>query len=131
MEKGKISLDQNSKKILVDDAREITYEQAKAYIPSTRKTKMLEVDNKAKIIENKIIRQRIFIRLEDTSDQNKLIQIKRIIDDNSGVNEVVLVLGNSSNKQAMRLPFGINFNDRSIEYLSDIVGTDNVKVQPV
>lgn len=129
--KGKVSIDQNSKKILVDDAREITYEQAKAFIPSARKTKMLEVDTKSKVIEDKILKQRIFIRLVDSSDQDKLIRIKQIIDDNSGLNEVVLVLGEQNNKQAMRLPFGINFNDQSLTYLSDIVGSDNVKVQPV
>ena len=121
-------------KVMVDDAREVTPEQAAAYQSTGRKPKTPKI-SKAKVLNSKTASkkieqpERVFVRLADSSDQKVLIALKKTIDENSGSTEVVLVLAGKTDKQAIKLPGGINRDGNGIELLKELVGAENIKVQ--
>ena len=120
-------------KVMVDDAREVTPEQAAAYqstgrkvkTPKATKPKVKNTKSPAKSIDQP---ERVFVRLADSSDQKVLISLKKTIDDNPGLTEVVLVLAGKREKQAIKLPGGINREGNGIQILKDLVGEENIKV---
>lgn len=121
-------------KVMVDDAREVTVEQAQAY-QAKGKTKKAPKPSKPKVapkprdIEQASMpgMERVYIRLKDSNDQELLLSLKETIDAHHGETEVVLVLGD--NKQAVKLPSRVNRDDKVLEKLHALVGADNVKVQ--
>lgn len=160
--RGKISAkDRDGKigeelKILVDDAREITPEQAAMYQPTGRKQKPLSEGRKkaygsqlpsmrtsvspnsaravvASAASNntasisKPAAPRVYIRLANTQDQQVLMSLKETIDAHNGETDVVLVLGES--KQVIKLPSGVREDEVVIGKLRTLVGAENVKFQ--
>lgn len=138
--KGKVSStdrDGNSTgeiKVLADDAREITYEQAKAYQPTGKKPKTpkpstaaTKKSSEASSVVDDVCR-RVYIRIENSDDSDMLISLKKTIDNNGGDTEVVLVLGPSSSKQIVRLPIKISASEDSLQSLGELVGPQNVKL---
>jgi DNA polymerase-3 subunit alpha len=140
-------------KILVDDAREITAEQATNYQATGKKmrppgnkksaaeavtaTKPKSFDEKKKEAAQKKaaakqapapVAERLYIRLHDSKNQELLMALKQSIDEAQGNTEVVLVLGPSESKQIIKLPGGINRDRNVIAKLEGLVGTDNVKI---
>ncbi len=128
----------NEIKILVDDAREVSYEQASAY-ESTGKTKKVPkatskpaVKAKATVAENTVATsslQRLYIRIESPDDHTKLIDIKQIIDTSRGETDVVLVVGPGDAKQAIKLPVRIEPTEEHIAQIAELIGSDNIKLQ--
>ncbi|MET1032926.1 MAG: DNA polymerase III subunit alpha [Candidatus Saccharimonadales bacterium] len=141
-------------KILVDDAREITGEQALSYQPTGKKmrppgskkspaaavtaTKARPDKNASKDANGSgaksttpapVIAERVYIRLQDSQNHDLLHSIKQSLDESVGSTEVVLVLGPSENKQIIKLPVGIVKSAAVLEKLQTLVGTDNIKVQ--
>ena len=124
-------------KIMVDDAREVTVEQAQAYQSRGKEKKAPKPNKKltgAKTGESKEqaslpTMERVYIRLEDSSDQKLLISLKETIDNNVGETEVVLVLGPAANKQIVKLPGKVSREGVVIEMLHELVGATNVKLQ--
>jgi DNA polymerase-3 subunit alpha len=142
-------------KILVDDAREITGEQALAYqatgkkmrppgskksaaeaVTATRPRTFTESKPKAGPKptgigpkSSQVVPERIYIRLQDGQNQELLLSLKRSIDESKGNTEVVLVLGPADNKQVIKLPGGIANEDPVLVKLQNLVGADNVKIQ--
>ncbi|HUD10705.1 MAG TPA: DNA polymerase III subunit alpha [Candidatus Saccharimonadales bacterium] len=128
-------------KIIVDDAREITSEQASAYKLTGKKkrspkpkttaqknsTEALQSSASAIIDTDKP--ERLYIRLSDGRDHELLLSLKGVIDDFHGDTEVVLVLGSSDDKQIIKLPNKITTDDRALDRLRATVGHENVKVQ--
>lgn len=119
-------------KILVDDAREITHEQAVAYEATGKKPKVLKPTKAIKNISNKKVDSktkpsRLYVRLVSSSDQEKLIKIKQVIDTHPGDLEIVLVLGGNE-KQIIKLPGKIT-TDAGVEAIRNVIGTENVKIQ--
>lgn len=122
-------------KIIVDDAREITPEQAAAYQATGRKKRALKPSKKPLVKVNKSPEpskdfkpQRLYARVKDSSDSALLIKLKTVIDENPGGTEVVLVVGPDATKQIIRLPGRINL-EGTLESISTLMGKDNVKVQ--
>jgi DNA polymerase III subunit alpha len=119
-------------KLLVDEARVITPDQAAAYQSRGRKQK---VPTQAKPVTIKPSAateakdRRVYIRLMDSQDTAMLTKLKQIIDEFTGSTEVVLVLGQDDRKQIIKLPSGIAITDSAIEQLSAAVGKDQVIVQ--
>lgn len=124
-------------KILVDDAREVTYEQAAAY-QATGKKKAEPKPTKSRktapatttpmpSVETEIPK-RVYIRLENSNDQDMLLSLKSAIDSRKGNTEVVLVLGAHNNKQIIKLPMRIVSDDETLQLLGQLVGGDNVKL---
>lgn len=139
-------------KILVDDAREITAEQAQAYTPSGRRQKLpgekranaaaattsgrgkfsgpgsaASVSAPAPAAPK--VPPRLYVRLSDSKNQDMLMSLKQVLDGNQGNTEVVLVLGPSDNRQVIKLPVMCSTEESALTKLRDIVGHTNVKVQ--
>ncbi|MEK7599950.1 MAG: DNA polymerase III subunit alpha [Patescibacteria group bacterium] len=123
-------------KVMVDDAREITSQQASAYEATgkKRKTPKARAAAKPKAVSAKVdqpsvtepVTQRLYIRLINTNDENTLRTLKETIDDHQGETEVVLVLGASESKQAIKLPTGIDRASEGLNKLETLVGADNL-----
>lgn len=124
-------------KIMVDDAREITSQQAGAYQATGKKRKTPKpkaVPNSKKPSQASAKAQpepkeRLYIRLQDSSDEQTLRSLKETIDNHKGATEVVLVLGESDKKQAIKLPSGFDRAGGGLELLQDLVGTSNLVIK--
>lgn len=129
-------------KIMVDDGREITAEQAASYQPTGRKQKTPgsgkraaasagtaknRTSQAAAAVEKKP--PRIYIRLLDSTDQQLLLALKQAIDGARGNTDVVLVLGPLERKQIIKLPGGVEHGDDILGKLRAVVGAENVKMQ--
>lgn len=116
-------------KLLADEAREVTHEQAAAYQSTGRQPKKLKAGKKTapRKVTQADVTTRLYIRLADSRDQALLMDLKKIIENNSGEMEVVLVVG--ADKQVIRLPARINNSPDSIDQVVALVGTENIKLQ--
>lgn len=134
---GKIGTDV---KIMVDDAREITTQQAVAYQATGKKRKTPKVTAKAKLavaaakkvsIRTDTIDKplRLFIRLANTEDEQTLFTLKETIDSHKGETEVVLVLGEAEQRQAIKLPGGIDRHGGGLAKLQTLIGSENLVLQ--
>jgi DNA polymerase-3 subunit alpha len=125
-------------KVMVDDARELTSQQAAAYQSTGKKPKVLK---KPKVSLQSAVKAakaqaadvdkplRLYIRLVDTNDQQTLLSLKQTIDANSGSTEVVLVLGEAAQKQAIKLPGGIDRHSGGLAQLQSLIGSENLVLQ--
>lgn len=124
-------------KIIVDDAREVTPEQATAYQPTGKKKSPPKPKKNARHSTTQAPDDgalaarsaRIYVRVADTSDQEKLVSIKSVIENHSGSTEIVLVVGEEQNKQIIRLPVRVDAGSSCLEDLASVVGAENVKYQ--
>ncbi|HVA11032.1 MAG TPA: DNA polymerase III subunit alpha [Candidatus Dormibacteraeota bacterium] len=128
-------------KIIADDAREITPQQAQAYQPTGKKARVPKIRQKAADGETlgpaatpadpdiTPTQERVYIRLQNTEDQQTLLSLKQTIDVHQGSTEVVLVLGEASGKQAIKLPGGIDASSEGLGKLAELVGSDNLVVR--
>lgn len=137
-------------KILVDDAREISAEQATAYQPTGKKmrgpgnkrsaaasvtatkdraTSVSPAAAKTEADVQKPKTQRVYLRLVDSHNQALLLSLKQMIDREKGETDVILVLGPTDSKQIIKLPAGINNQSAIIDKLRELIGKENVKVQ--
>lgn len=80
-------------------------------------------------MEDKHLTKKLYIRIENSNDSDLLIAVKRILDQNPGQIEVILVLGPSQNKQPVRLPSRVDTAQDVLDSLETVVGADNVKFQ--
>jgi len=138
--KGKISSkDRNGEltseiKILADDAREVTTAQAAAYQATGKKPKVPKPGKPVKkvgqdtIAAVSVASPRVYIRLHSGEDQTMLLGLKEKIDTHKGDTEVVLVLGESDQKQIIKLPMRLSANEDSLAELAAVVGADNIKL---
>jgi DNA polymerase-3 subunit alpha len=121
-------------KIMVDDAREITSQQAAAYQLTGKKRKVPKakaaaVTKQKSKTESQPINQKVYIRLSSTNDEQTLVNLKQTIDNHSGDTEVVLVLGEASSKQAIKLPGGIDKAGDAVGKLQALVGQENLVIR--
>jgi DNA polymerase-3 subunit alpha len=127
----------NEVKVMVDDAREVTVDQAQAY-QSTGKEKKAPKARKSvpnagspRTAEQSSLptMERVYIRLEDSTNQELLVSLKETIDAHVGDTEVVLVLGPPASKQVVKLPSRVDRGETVLEKLQTLVGATNVKLQ--
>lgn len=121
-------------KVMVDDAREITTQQATAYQltgkkPKTPKAKAAAVTKPKAQSTAEPINQKVYIRLVSTSDEKTLLSLKETIDNHKGETEVVLVLGEAAGRQAIKLPGGIDRGSEGMVKLQSLVGSENLVVR--
>lgn len=122
-------------KVLVDDAREITVQQAEGYqatgkklkVPSTGKKKVVATVTEAPVAES--VAKRVYIRLLRSDDHDMLLALKQAIDEQVGESEVVLVMGADNAKQIIRLPSRVRTDEPVLSRLEELVGAGNVKFQ--
>ncbi len=128
-------------KIMADEAREITHEQATAYQSTGRKKKTPKEAKQAKgsalkqaVAEAKAERaeathtQRLYIRVLNTKDQTLLQNLKATLDEAPGSTEVVLVLGPDEAKQPVKLPDRVDPNQGLLEKLGTLFTPENVRL---
>lgn len=132
-------------KIMVDDAREITAQQAMGYkargrkvnVPKIRSSKnstaIKKSSNNASAVSTQASEpstsERLYLRIGDSKDEQLLISLKQVIDDARGDTDVVLVLG-LAKKQIIKLPAGIDKRDKdAICQLEELIGKGNVVLQ--
>lgn len=128
---------QEDMKVLADEAREITIEQAEAYQPRGKTMKLPGVGRStvAKQVVSKPaanapqLKPRLYIRMMNSSDQDMLLGLKKMIDANKGDTEVVLVVGAVENKQIIKLPTGVQVNDVLLGEVRQLVGESHVVLQ--
>ncbi|HTE21551.1 MAG TPA: DNA polymerase III subunit alpha [Candidatus Limnocylindria bacterium] len=121
-------------KIMVDDAREVTPEQASAYQATGKKPKTPANGKKvaaATVTAPKpasTTPPRVYIRIEQGDDHQTLTSLRAIVDANKGETEVVLVVGPTASKQIIRLPMKIKSDTECLNLFSELVGKENVRV---
>lgn len=124
-------------KILVDDAREVTPEQAAAYqvsgkkpkIPKASKAKVTLAKSATSEAITKEIEKRIYIRLQSTSEDDKLMTLKTLLDKRAGMTPVVLVVGDAKEKKIIKLPQYVDPSQDLLADLAEIFGKPAVKYQ--
>ena len=126
-------------KVMVDDAREVTPDQATAYQSTGKKLRTPKATaSKAKVPHlpgpgaqsaTPPAPERLYIRITSSNDEKTLLSLKQTIDENRGSTEVVLVLGEQERKQAIKLPVGFDRESSALEQLEALVGADNLKLQ--
>ncbi len=123
-------------KIMVDDGREITAEQAQNYTETGKKVNVPKPSSKvkaaiAKAPAEKVLparASRLFVRLVNSDDQALLMSLKQAVDAHPGETEVVLVIGAS--KQIIKLPVGVTHTSEGLlPRLHELVGETNIKLQ--
>ena len=118
--KGKVDFSRNEElKILVEEVALISQEEANKF----DETKAKKPD------ELQALKQRLYIRMEDSQNQPQLLTLKEKLDGYAGETEVVLVTGAKSAKQIIKLPQTININEESLRELASIFGSTNVVVR--
>lgn len=75
--------------------------------------------------ETKLKSAKFYVRLIDEAP-DKLIKLKRLVIDNAGRHEVILVTGQAQRKQAIRIPYKIEASQNVTEKLIDWFGAENV-----
>lgn len=110
-------------KIIVEKAQLLTPEDAGRVSKSTERKLADEPGG------NDDFKQRLFIRLENSSDHPLLMSLKDKLDHFRGDTEVVIVTGNSEAKQAIKLPQTIIVNEESLRALAAIFGSTNIVVK--
>ncbi|HJQ08476.1 MAG TPA: DNA polymerase III subunit alpha [Candidatus Saccharimonadales bacterium] len=131
-------------KVMVDDAREITAEQAQAYQETGRKLKLpgqkraaAATGFKSKAMQaaaakptvSLAVNPRVYVRLADSANQDQLMALKQAIDMHTGDTDVVLVLGPADSKQIIKLPSKVSTADAALAKLRQIAGETNIKLQ--
>lgn len=116
-------------KILVDDAREITHEQASAYQSTGKKQRIPKAIKPKKKPQKPTQKQpdKLYIRLATSDDTDTLKSIKSIMTDHPGDTELVLVVGAGGAKQAIRLPGKVSA-ETAKDRFEDLIGAQNVKL---
>jgi hypothetical protein len=70
--------------------------------------------------------KRIYIRMADTGDTDRLESLKRHVVQHPGTAEVVLVVGPAERRQAIRIPDRSDDSQESVDKLVSLFGGSNV-----
>jgi DNA polymerase-3 subunit alpha len=126
-------------KVLVESARELKPAEARNYKPTGKKMKPPKVSAKKEALMPgpgaasatiaTSLAEKIYIRILNSEDQNILLSLKETIDNNRGATDVVLVLGEQTSKQAIKLPNGIDKSSEGLRQLVDLVGSSNLVIK--
>ena len=117
--KGKADFSRNEElKILVEEVQLISEDDVKNFDKSAEPAR-----------PEATLKQRLYIRMEDSQNQPKLLTLKEKLDGFAGETEVVLVTGEKTAKQIIKLPQTINISEESLRELASIFGSTNVVVR--
>lgn len=116
-------------KLLVDEAREISLEQAHGYRSAAKESAAQPILSGPGAKATAALTRRVYLKLESSEDQELLKSLKQTIDAHAGSTEVVLVLGEEPKRQAIKLPSGIDLAGEGPDMLRSLVGQGNVAVR--
>ena len=69
--------------------------------------------------------EKLFLHIKNLSDHDKLVALKSLCSEYTGMTDVVLVLG-EANKSAMRMPFRVEVGDQLMSRLRQVLGDECV-----
>jgi len=116
-------------KLLAEQVSQISLEDAKIHsLPGKTKTPSNR-GTMASLNDTEDLERKLYIRIEDSSNQPLLLSLKEKLDNYRGNTEVVLVTGSEDSKQAIKLPQMINISETSLRDLASIFGATNVVVK--
>ena len=119
-------------KVLVDDARELTQQQAAGYESTGKKPKPPKAALKKKEAgtgKKTPAEARIYVRLPSSHDQAGLTRLKTAIDMRPGTTAVILVIGPEESKQIIKLPNKVEPHQELLAEMANIFGETAVKYQ--
>lgn len=123
--KGKVDFSRSEEpKFLVEEAVYISENDAADFNGGNGSSKFSNFGG-----ESFSLKQRLYIRLEDSQNQPLLLTLKEKLDGHRGDTEVVLVTGQSTQKQVIKLPQTISINEQSLRELASLFGSMNVVVR--
>jgi DNA polymerase III subunit alpha len=122
-------------KFMPDSAKIIDLKVAQDFVPTGEKAKVKikasksskKSADKGQMMSSKA--HKLYLRVIDDTKPQLLQDIKLALDEFQGSSEVVLVLGEPTKKQAIKLPFTVTIDETLTRKLADIVGATNVVVQ--
>ena len=112
-------------KVVPDIIETVSAQDAKNYQPRTKKPPSPH----ARLVPAAVAVQRLYIRIEDSENQNQLRALKQKLDVHGGETEVVIVTGPSESKQVIKLPQMVSLNEQSLRDLAAVFGPTNVVVR--
>jgi DNA polymerase-3 subunit alpha len=128
-------------KILVDQANQVSEEDAKAYQPKGKKPKPPKGSKPSTPKKPdlpplpptppKTAAPKLFVHLKDPNDKDKLMALKDIASEHPGENEIILVLGEESSKTALRMPFKVAIQEELTQQLHEFFEKDCVVVKTI
>jgi DNA polymerase III alpha subunit len=122
-------------KLLVDRVELVSLDKVRSYKSKGKKyegeksTKKVVATRAVRDTEVVPLKQRLYIRLENSDDQPLLMTLKEKLDGHHGKTEVVLVTGPKTEKQIIKLPQTIDVNEESLRDLASVFGAINVVVR--
>lgn len=127
----------NEPKILVESAKVVSHEEAinyksKGLTPELKASKQKyykKSDTEQNEVSSAPKNTKLFVRIEDTGEANKLVALKRLLETKTGPTDVVLVMGPQLEKQAVRLPFKVTVDEETVREIAELVGSGNVITQ--
>lgn len=122
--RGRLDSRRGETKLLADEITVVSLEAAKNFKPRGKKVSSSEPDSRTSQGPAKL-----YIRLENSEDTNRLAALKTQLDSFRGETEVVIVTGPSEKKQAIKLPQSVAINESSLRELAEIFGATNVVVR--
>ena len=126
---------------LMIDTIELLPAEALGYSPTGKKVGLKEVkksvrskkvtaEQNAAVAEPYAVREsKLYVRINDTSKADVLVALKNQLETSEGTTEVVLVMGEDKEKQAIRLPHKVTVDETTVRGIADIVGAGNVIVR--
>ncbi len=120
--RGRLESRRGETKILAEEISIVSLEAAQNFKPTGRR---LAASGGGVSSE----KAKLYIRLEDSADADRLTALKTKLDDHHGDTEVVIVTGPSEKKQAIKLPQSVDLNESSLRELAEIFGATNVVVR--
>lgn len=125
-------------KLIAEQANLVSVEDVKAYKAKGKRKKLPKEAKSSSVPKNsgstpetstdnsKVRTERLWLNIKDTSDTDTLSAVKNILDEYPGSIPVVMVLGDSTNKQALQLPQKVVPNDELLSKLADRLGESSV-----
>ncbi len=118
-------------KVIADEARIVTLEQANAYQATGKITaipKPVAIKKASSQAAKANQPDRLYVRMNSTQDTDMLKRLKVAVDAQpKGAGEVVLIIGSGDQKQAIRLPNKVDTGTQLVDMLQEIFGAENVK----
>ena len=73
-------------------------------------------------------KEKLFFLISNPDDVETLTSVRKIADENSGIQEVVMVVLENGEKKALKMPFRVDINDSLLGQFRALLGEDHVKV---
>ena len=74
-------------------------------------------------------KEKVYVLVKEPNNVDLLSDIKRICDNNLGMQDIILVLQDGGEKKALKMPFRVESNENFVADMTKLVGEDCVKIK--